>query len=97
MRECEAQRICGDPEQADERPIHLQYEKQGAANRHGAEKRTVTTVAFRVANNPKLANVIISQNSMTTRNNTGTDASSLPADTSHLASSSFSATSSAWA
>ena len=37
-------------------------------------KRTVTTMAFRGANNPKLANVIVSQNRRTARNGTGIDA-----------------------
>ena len=51
-------------------------------------------MAFRGANNPKLANVIVSQNRRTTRNGTGTDVP-VPANTSHLACNSASARSSA--
>ena len=36
--ECKAEWVCRDPEQAFERSIHFQNEKQGAANRYGAQE-----------------------------------------------------------
>lgn len=83
MRMCVAQRIGGALEQAVERPIDLQYEEYGAANRQRANEEDRYNHAFHGVNNPKLANVIVSQNRRTARNGTGIDAP-VPAIASHL-------------
>src|SRR5215472_8830659 len=65
------QRSAGDLKHSLERPVELEDQKIAPATDNEQTQRTAITVAFRGAKSPKLAKMMHSQNTRTTRNGTG--------------------------